>query len=149
MSDPTGHDAHGAHEAHGEHGHHGNYVRIWAILLALLVVSVAGPVVAQYIEHRHTALLLTLATAFGIAIVKAYMVAKNFMHIAFTRRFVTYLVMTMLMLMLVFFAGAAPDVMKLEGRNWEKPAWIQANEQAALHPAGGHGAGHGAEAAHP
>ena len=29
------------------------------------------------------------------------------------------------------------------------PEWIRANEQAALHPAGGHGEGHGAEGAHP
>jgi len=152
MSDHAGHDAHAEHGGHappGEHTHHGNYVRIWAILVALLVVSVAGPVVAQFIEHRHTALLLTLATAFGIAVVKAYMVAKNFMHIALARRFVTYLVMTMLVFMLLFFAGAAPDVMKLQGAHWEKPEWIKANQQAALHPAGGHGEGSGAEGSQP
>jgi caa(3)-type oxidase subunit IV len=134
---------HAEHAAHAEHSHHGNYVRVWAILLVLLVVSVAGPVVAQFIEHRHTALMLTLTTAFGVAIVKAYMVAKNFMHINFAKEFVVYLVMTMLVFMLLFFAGAAPDVMKLEGQNWVKPAWIEANAEAAAHPASGHG-----EAAH-
>ena len=138
MSDPA---AHKEHDEHAEHSHHGNYVRIWAILLALLVVSVAGPLVAQFIEHHHTALLLTLTTAFGIAIVKAYLVAKNFMHIAFTQRFVLYLVTTMLVFMLLFFAGAAPDVMKLEGRNWIKPAWIEANADLLAHPAAGHAEG--------
>jgi caa(3)-type oxidase subunit IV len=138
---------HAAPAEHAEHTHHGNYVRIWAILLALLVVSVAGPLVAQFIEHRHTALLLTLATAFGIAVVKAYMVAKNFMHINFTQRFVSYLVMTMLVFMLLFFAGASPDVMKVEGQNWVKPAWIEANEQVLQQGQAGHGAGH-AEGAH-
>lgn len=142
MSDPA------AHAEHAEHTHHGNYVRVWAILLALLVVSVAGPLVAQFIEHLHTALLLTLATAFGIAVVKAYMVAKNFMHINFTQRFVSYLVMTMLVFMLLFFAGASPDVMKLQGENWVKPAWIEANEQVLQQGQAGHGAGH-AEGAHP
>ena len=135
MSDPA------AHAEHTEHTHHGNYVRVWAILLALLVVSVAGPLVAQFIEHRHTALLLTLATAFGVALVKAYMVAKNFMHINFAKRFVTYLVMTMLVFMLLFFAGASPDVMKVEGENWVKPAWIEANTEAAAHQGSGHAEG--------
>jgi len=140
---------HGATEGHSgqaEHTHHGNYVRIWAILLGLLAVSVAGPLVAAGIEHRPTALAITLSTAFGIAVVKAYMVAKNFMHINFAQRFVPYLMLTMLLLMLLFFSGVAPDVMKLEGRNWVKPAWIAANVDAAAP----HGAAHGghAEGAH-
>ncbi|HVP31048.1 MAG TPA: cytochrome C oxidase subunit IV family protein [Myxococcota bacterium] len=108
------------HEAHSHPQSH--YVRIWAILLGLLCVSVIGPM------FRHP--LLTLVTAFGIAIVKAYMVAKNFMHIDMARRYVTYLVMTMLVFMLLFFAGTAPDVMKPEGTNWEKPSWMQANAAA-------------------
>jgi len=140
---------HGAIEGHSgqaEHTHHGNYVRIWAILLALLAVSVAGPLVAAVIEHRPTALAITLSTAFGIAVVKAYMVAKNFMHINFTQRFVPYLVVTMLLLMLLLFSGVAPDVMKLEGRNWVKPAWIAANLEAAA-PHGAASGGH-AEGAH-
>ena len=42
---------------------HTHYIRIWAILCALLVVSVAGPMVGIR--------FVTLVTAFGIAIVKA------------------------------------------------------------------------------
>ncbi len=117
-----------------EHTHHGNYVKIWAILVVLLMVSVAGP----FFGHP----LVTLVTAFGIAIVKAYMVAKNFMHINVAPRYVAYLVGTTLMFMLLFFAGAAPDVMKSEGTNWGKPAWVAAHEAAMQG-----GAGHG-EAAH-
>jgi caa(3)-type oxidase subunit IV len=117
-----------------EHTHHGNYVRIWAILVVLLAVSVAGP----FFGHP----VVTLVTAFGIAIVKAYMVAKNFMHINVAPRYVAYLVGTTLMFMLLFFAGAAPDVMKSEGTNWGKPAWVAAHEAAMQG-----GAGHG-EAAH-
>jgi caa(3)-type oxidase subunit IV len=117
-----------------EHTHHGDYVRIWAILVVLLVVSVAGP----FLGHP----LITLVTAFGIAVVKAYLVAKNFMHINVAPRYVAYLVGTCLMFMLLFFAGAAPDVMKADGTNWSKPAWVAAHEAAAQG-----GAGHG-EAAH-
>ena len=105
-----------------EHTHHGNYLRIWAILVVLLMVSVAGP----FFGHP----LVTLVTAFGIALVKAYLVAKNFMHINAAPRFVAYLVGTMLMFMLLFFAGAAPDVMKSEGSSWLKPAWIAAHAEA-------------------
>jgi len=114
MADHATHDH--AHEAHAEHTHHPNYVKIWAILLALLVVSVAGPFLGIK--------LVTLITAFGIAIVKAYLVVKNFMHIDVAAKVVTYIVLTMLLFMLLFFAGAAPDVMESHGSNWEKPSWI-------------------------
>jgi caa(3)-type oxidase subunit IV len=113
-----------------EHTHHGDYVRIWAILVVLLVISVAGP----FFGHP----VVTLVTAFGIALVKAYLVAKNFMHINVAPRYVAYLVGTMLMFMLLFFAGAAPDVMKSDGTNWNKPAWVAAHE-AVAHGGGGHG----------
>jgi len=114
--------AHDAAEEYAEGGHdthHGNYVRIWAILCVLLVVSVAGP----FFGHP----LVTLVTAFGIAVVKAYMVAKHFMHITVAPRFVAYLVGTCLAFMLLFFAGTAPDVMRLYGTNWKKPSLIQAD----------------------
>jgi caa(3)-type oxidase subunit IV len=93
--------------------HHPNYVKIWMILVALLVVSVVGPM----FEVR----VVTLITAFGIAIVKAYLVAANFMHLKFEKRLATYMLTTVLVFMFLFFAGTAPDVMKLEGNNWEKP----------------------------
>ncbi|HEY8154870.1 MAG TPA: cytochrome C oxidase subunit IV family protein [Myxococcota bacterium] len=105
-----------AEHAHAaEHHAHPNYVKIWGILVALLAVSVAGPMFG----HK----LVTLITAFGIAGVKAYLVAKNFMHINVEKRFIPYLVITMLVFMLLFFAGVSPDVMKKEGRQWEKPSW--------------------------
>ena len=117
MADHASHDhAHEAHPAHGEHTHHPNYVKIWAILLSLLVVSVAGPFIGIK--------LVTLITAFGVAIVKAYLVVKNFMHIDIAAKVVTYIVLTMLLFMLLFFAGAAPDVMESHGSNWEKPSWV-------------------------
>ena len=100
---------HAAHAAHPPI----NYVRIWQILLALLVVSVAGPFLGVKI--------VTLITAFGIAVVKAYLVAKNFMHLNVQPRYVVYLLGTALVFMLLFFAGAAPDVMKHAGDNWRKP----------------------------
>jgi len=90
-----------------------HYVRIWAILVVLLVVSIFGPFVG--IEA------VTLITAFGVALVKAYLVAKNFMHLNVQPRFVGYLLSTCLVFMLLFFSGTSPDVMKHEGTHWVKP----------------------------
>ena len=102
-----------------EHAEHGDshYIKIWGILLVLLLISFVGPMAEiQW---------LTLLTAFGIAVVKAYLVAVNFMHVNLTPRFVIYTVATTLLFMLLFFAGAAPDVMQSSGTNWVKPAWIE------------------------
>ena len=142
MSDHAHTEEHGGHaDAHHEHP---NYVKIWAILLGLLAVSVLGPMVGIKV--------VTLITAFGIAIVKAYLVAKNFMHIDIAPRYVTYLVTTMLVFMLLFFAGTAPDVMNVQGSGWQKPAWIEANKEEAdfrlHHGAPGSHGGHEAGAQH-
>jgi caa(3)-type oxidase subunit IV len=136
-----GHDhGHDHDHAHGHETHHGDYVKIWGILVVLLIVSVVGPMA----EIRW----LTLLTAFGIAVVKAYLVAANFMHIGHAARYVTYMVVTTLVFMLLFFAGAAPDVMKEQGGlvagepQWTKPsytAYEKALEEAAANAASEHG----------
>ncbi len=121
---------HGAHDA-GDHS--AAYVKIYGVLLALLIVSILGPELGIR--------SITLLTAFGVAGVKAWLVARHFMHIGAAPRYVTYLVTTCLVLMLLFFAGTAPDVMKSEGEHWQKPGWIEASAT----PAAGHGdAAHGA-----
>ena len=125
------------HEEHTGHGQ-SHYVRIWAILLALLVVSIVGPVVAPAIEefaagvgaHMVKGWMITIITAFGIAIVKAYMVAANFMHLNIEKRYISYLLITMIALMLLFFAGVSPDVMRHEGVNWQNVAAEQEIDRA-------------------
>jgi len=110
---------------HVEHAEHEiNYVKVWAILLVLLVISILGPFLGIKV--------VTLITAFGIAIVKAYLVAKNFMHLNIEPRYAVYLLVTMLVFMLLFFAGSSPDIMKHEGRNWVKPV-VQVEAQAPSH----------------
>lgn len=112
-----------AEHAHAAEHPHTSYVKIWAILVMLLGVSVTGPMFGIQI--------VTLITAFGIALVKAYLVAKHFMHITIEKRFVPYLVVTALVFMLLFYAGTAPDVMKKEGTQWEKPSWKSAPTASA------------------
>ena len=100
--------------AHAGAPHHDatSYVAIWGVLCALLGISVLGPMVGVR--------LLTLITAFGIAIVKAYMVCRYFMHLNIEKQWVVYVLGFMLALMLVFFGGVAPDVLTHEGLRWQK-----------------------------
>jgi caa(3)-type oxidase subunit IV len=100
--------------AHADAPHHDetSYVAIWAVLCVLLAVSVLGPMAGVR--------FLTLITAFGIAIVKAYMVCRYFMHLNIEKKWVAYILGFMLALMLVFFGGVAPDVLKHEGLQWQK-----------------------------
>jgi caa(3)-type oxidase subunit IV len=111
------------HQDHADDHGQAHYVKIWALLLVLLGISVLGPVVAPHIEFGFLkAWMITLLTAFGIAIYKAYLVAANFMHLNIEKKYISYLLGTALMFMLLFFAGTAPDVMKHEGQNWENVA---------------------------
>jgi len=103
-------DTHGA--AHGAHDR--NYVKIWGILVALLFVSVAGPMLGIRV--------VTLLAAFGVALVKAYMVAKNFMHLDVEKPIVHWILLVALALMVLLYGALAPDVQKGAGMGWKKDA---------------------------
>ncbi len=120
MSDPSTPAAAGhAHDAHA----HPSYVKIWAILTALLIVSVAGTLLKLPIPTN-----ITIGMAFTVAVIKAYMVARYFMHINLEKKYVAYLVGAMVVLMVLMVGAVAPDVMKHEGANWHNKAaedWVQ------------------------
>ena len=111
--------------------HEVNYKKIYVVLLVLLAISVAGP--------EFGILWVTLITAFGVAIVKAYLVAANFMHLRWEKRLMKWMLTASLAIMALFFFGIAPDVMMHDGRNWVNEAAIAAVERGV--------AGHEAEAA--
>jgi caa(3)-type oxidase subunit IV len=117
-----------ASETH-DHSHSNKqsyYVKIWAILLVLLLISIVGP----FAEIR----ILTLLTAFGVAVIKAIMVASEFMHLRFEKRFLTYMLLTMLLLMGVLYFGVAPDVGTGGGQNWvRKPIATEAIHAESPH----------------
>ena len=97
------------------------YYRIYGILLVLLVVSIVGPMMGG--------LSVLLVTAFGVAVVKALMVASYFMHLNIEKKYVWYLMFTAVILLLVLFFGVAPDVMHRSGLNWrnlDSPAPVAA-----------------------
>jgi caa(3)-type oxidase subunit IV len=106
------HDAgHGdGHEAGHDGGHHVDYRKIYFLLLGLLVVSVVGPFFGV--------LIVTLVTAFGIALVKANLVIQNFMHLKSEKRLMKWILATSLLLVALFVAGVSSDVLNHEGRNW-------------------------------
>ena len=123
MASHAQHADHAGHAAHADHAPASHYWKIYWTLLVLLIISFLGP----FLEIR----VVTLITAFGIAVVKAYLVAKNFMHVNVQPRFVWYILGTVLVFMFLFYAGTAPDVMKAHGDNWEK--LVVAEEHAPAH----------------
>lgn len=115
-------------EHKGEHheAHHVNYKKIYFVLLGLLVVSVIGP--------EFGILWVTLITAFGVAFIKANLVIQNFMHLRTEKRIIKWTLVTSVVLMGVFFAGVAPDVMKHEGTRWVNDAALAAIERGLEAP---------------
>lgn len=119
MSDtsaPAAPDA--GHGGHGHEDHSKTYIKIWAVLLALLVVSVIGPFVGAALNLY----VITLFTAFGIALIKAFLVIKHFMHLTVEKKYIGFLMLMMLAFMLVFMGGVSPDVLKHQGQRWENYA---------------------------
>jgi caa(3)-type oxidase subunit IV len=116
-------ESHAHHDAGADHAHP-NYFKIYWVLLALLAVSVAGPMFGIKV--------VTLVTAFGIAFIKAYLVAANFMHLRVEKRYITYLLFTVVAIMLLFYAGVSPDVMHHRGRQWENVAAQEWSKQALI-----------------
>lgn len=100
--------------AHAEDHGDASYVKVWAILLVLLVVSVVGPMAEIP--------LLTLVTAFGVAGVKATLVIRRFMHLDLEPKYVGYALATCLAFAFLFYAGTAPDVQNHDGQNWSNLA---------------------------
>ena len=94
-------------EAHA----HPNYVKIWYWLLILLAISVAGPMLEIP--------WFTVLTAFGIALVKTFMVAANFMHLKFEKKIIWYLLLIAITFLGVFYFGTAADIMNQSGQQWK------------------------------
>jgi caa(3)-type oxidase subunit IV len=121
-----GQAAHAAHSPHDEAEHIRFYTKIYVTLIVLFLVSVAGPVVGGLVGSK----ALVLVTAFGIALVKAYLVCAHFMHLNIEKRYIGYLLTTTVVFMFLFYAGVSPDVMEHRGRNWENVAARTETERA-------------------
>jgi len=138
-----------------------HYVRIYALLLVLLAVSIAGPLVGERLDTEISifgyriglGITLTLITAFGIAVWKASLVVKHFMHLSIERPIAKIFLAASVLLLALFWGGVAPDVQLHDGRMWENLAAKEAvargivDEHAADEEHGAE-AGHAEEAAH-
>lgn len=138
---------------HGQAHSAEHYIKIWGILIVLLILSVLGPFVGEATGIQ----MITLVTAFGIAIIKAGLVMKHFMHLGEELKMVSYILASALIFMVLFFFGTAPDVMNHQGSRWENLAAKAAVERGMAegdgHDAHGggheeHAGGHEAEAGH-
>lgn len=121
-------------DAHAEHGVT-HYNKILIILMVLALISFLGPKVGIQV--------VTLMTAFGVAVVKAYLVIKHFMHLTIEKRYVGYFLLVALSLIFVFFGGVSADVLNHRGRNWENVA-AQSEVKRALEAGPETHHGHGA-----
>jgi caa(3)-type oxidase subunit IV len=97
-----------------DHSSPKHYVKIWGILLVLFVISICGP----ELEIRW----LTMLTAFGIAFVKAGVVIKYFMHLPQEKKYVTWILVSMLLMTAMFYLGVVVDVQNDSGSNWVRDA---------------------------
>ena len=118
----------GHSEDKGFFGNH--YVRVYVVLLVLLAVSIVGPFVGEGLNRQvevfgqsfSLGIVITLITAFGIAVVKAWLVIKNFMHLTIERVVPKLFLAASVLLLALFWGGVAPDVQLHEGRLWENDA---------------------------
>lgn len=129
-----------------------HYVKVYLGLLVLLVLSILGPEVAPRLGYGvipgigiRVATFVMLLTAFGIAVVKAWMVIKNFMHLSIERPIAKWFLAASVLLLALFWGGIAPDVQSHAGANWENVAAQAAVERGIAGPED-HGEEPGAEA---
>lgn len=118
-----------------------HYVKIYFVLMGLLAISIVGPAVAPRLGEGQfpglgirVATFVTLVTAFGIAVVKAWLVVKHFMHLSIERPIAKWFLAASVLLLALFWGGIAPDVQNHAGANWENVAAQAAVERGIAEP---------------
>ena len=143
--------AHGHEDKYWPLGIPAHYGKVWLTLVVLFAVSYLGPLEiapnVSKIAGPNVGWVVLMVTAFGIAIWKASLVVKEFMHLPLEKHFIWYIEGIVVAFMLLFFFAVSPDVMQHEGRNWENRAAIAAVERgkkegAEMEAHGEHHGGH-------
>lgn len=118
-----------------------HYVKIYLVLMGLLAISIVGPAVAPRLGEGQfpglgirVSTFVTLVTAFGIAVVKAWLVVKHFMHLSIERPIAKWFLAASVLLLALFWGGIAPDVQNHAGANWENVAAQAAVERGISEP---------------
>ena len=100
-----------------KHHSHPDYKKIYVRLLILLAISIWGPIFALQLDNRFLLASAVLLTAFGVGAIKAGMVGAWFMHLDIELKVVKRLLIVCILLLILLFAGVAPDVLLPEGQN--------------------------------
>ena len=79
-----------------------NIIKIWGVLIALLALSIA---LGELKDARLATILI-----FGVATVKAYFVLMYYMGLKWEPKFVSYILLSALALMVVLFFYLVPDI---------------------------------------
>lgn len=87
---------------------HPSYVAIWLWLMALLGASIG----LGYLGHAVLATILI----FGLAAVKAYLVAVYYMRLKFEPRYVAGILLTGVLVIVILYFGLVPDIVYQYGR---------------------------------
>lgn len=135
--------------AHGEHiSSLGTYYTIYGALLILTVLTYA-------VSYAGLPGSWSIVAAISVALVKSFLVAGWFMHLKYDVKFNLFVFLSAFWFMLVFFGftlndlGSRGNILQLSdnltrraelGQEYAKPAVLIEHE-------GGHGGGHGEEAA--
>ena len=117
-----------------------HYWKIYKILVGLFLISFCGPLIADLVFDPESWIRfgIVMFTAFVIAVIKAWLVAKNFMHVNVEGRVIHVMMATALVFMAMFFAVASVDVMNHTGSNWDNVAAMNEVEKGlAANAAGG------------
>lgn len=81
--------------------HNRHYLTIWFWLMALLLLSVAAASVLPRVQ--------AVVLIFAVAVVKAFLVARHYMHLK-NERFIIYaMALVPLIFVLLFLLGLVPD----------------------------------------
>ncbi len=127
------------HAANDHAAHEGpSYFKTYVILMVLMFLSLIGSEIGKATE----VIAITLISAFGIAVVKAYLVAARFMHLNIEKRYIVYMLTTCLVFMFLFYSAIVSDIQRDTGTNWKKPQWIEREAAWAERVEAGHGGGH-------
>ncbi len=81
--------------------HSRHYLAIWYWLMALVVVSVAA---ASFLPKRQALVLI-----FTVALIKAFLVARNYMHLKNERAIIYAMALVPLTFIIIFLLGLFPD----------------------------------------
>ena len=125
--------AHGHEDKYWPLGIPAHYGKVWLTLVILFGVSYLGPLfIAPEVTKfagPNVGWVVLMVTAFGVAIWKASLVVKEFMHLPLEKHFIWYIEGIVVAFMLLFFFAVSPDVMQHEGRNWENREAMAAVER--------------------